>query len=120
ERSLFVRNVSNDIDTISPSNPERKAANELFPCLFYCSRGLSLVLWHYSVLVGPHPHSLRARRLRASRGPQALSLFYSRRSASIGSSAAARIAGYSPKNRPTSAVIPTPMATDQICTEAGS
>ena len=35
------------------------------------------------------------------------------RSASIGSSRAARIAGYSPKNSPTTAVIPMPIATDQ-------
>ena len=45
---------------------------------------------------------------------------YSRLSASIGSSRAARIAGYRPKNRPTTAVMPMPMATDQTWTAAGS
>ncbi len=38
---------------------------------------------------------------------------YSRLSASIGSSRAARIAGYRPKNSPTTAVMPIPIATDQ-------
>ena len=37
-----------------------------------------------------------------------------------GSSRAARIAGYSPKNSPTTAVMPMPIITDQTCTAAGS
>ena len=40
--------------------------------------------------------------------------------ASIGSSFAACIAGYIPKNSPTTAVTPMPMTTDQTCTDAGS
>ncbi len=47
-------------------------------------------------------------------------LIYSRLRASIGSRFAALIAGYIPKNRPTIAVMPMPMATDQTWTEAGS
>ena len=45
--------------------------------------------------------------------------FHSRLSASIGSSRAAREAGYSPKNRPTSAVMPMPSATDHSWIDAG-
>src|SRR5687767_14775402 len=44
---------------------------------------------------------------------------YSRLRASIGSSDAARIAGYRPKNSPTAAVIVVPRATDQASTAAG-
>ena len=45
---------------------------------------------------------------------------YSRLNASIGSSIAARRAGYHPKNRPTTAVMVTPSTTDQDSTEAGN
>ena len=45
---------------------------------------------------------------------------YSRLNASIGSRRAARIAGYRPKNNPTIAVMPMPIATDQTWTAAGS
>src|SRR5690606_2974453 len=45
---------------------------------------------------------------------------YSRLSASMGSRLAARRAGYQPKNRPTSAVMITPSATDQFSTDAGT
>ncbi len=45
---------------------------------------------------------------------------YSFLNASMGSSRAARRAGYRPKNRPTSAVIPMPSATDQSSTDAGT
>ena len=44
---------------------------------------------------------------------------HSRLSASIGSRRAARIAGYRPKNSPTSAVMPMPSATDHASTAAG-
>src|SRR5262249_30930275 len=45
---------------------------------------------------------------------------HSRLSASMGSSLAARIAGYRPKNSPTRAVIPIPITTDHVSTDAGS
>src|SRR5918994_6711562 len=45
---------------------------------------------------------------------------HSRRSASIGLSDAARMAGYKPKNNPTVAVMLIPSATDQVSIVAGS